>query len=266
MKKMIIACTCLLAACTAKQLTNNNTTATNNSIAINGKLFTTLFQQKAAEYRALCFQAYNVARYRLDEYKPLTSKPKAIITDIDETLLDNSPYEAHRVLQGKDYDAPSWNEWTAKGSADTMPGAVSFLKYAASKGVTIFYVTNRDEKERAGTIQNLKRFDLPNADDAHFMPRKESSSKEARRQSVFSTHEIILYLGDNLADFSALFDKKSPDERLRNTNFSAADFGNRFIVLPNPVYGDWESSLFNYNYNYTQAQKDSVIRSVLKSY
>ena len=265
MKKLLFISTCLLAACTTKQLATNNASP-DGTIAINGKIFTTLFQQKAAEYRALCFQAYNIARLRLDEYKAVTNKPKAIITDIDETLLDNSPYEAHRVLQGKDYDAASWFEWTAKASADTLPGSASFLKYAASKGVTIFYITNRDEKERANTIQNLKQFNLPNADELHYMPKQNTSSKEARRQAVFNAYEIVLLLGDNLADFSALFDKKTVDERLRNTNFSAADFGNRFIVLPNPVYGDWESSLFNYNYKLTQGQKDSVIRGVLKAY
>ena len=265
MKKLFFISTCLLTACTTTQLATNNTSP-GTGIAINGKIFTTLFQQKAAEYRALCFQAYNIARLRLDEYKAVTNKPKAIITDIDETLLDNSPYEAHRVLQGKDYDAASWYEWTAKASADTMPGSASFLKYAASKGVTVFYITNRDEKERVNSIQNLQRFNLPNADDAHFLPKQNTSSKEARRQAVFATHEIVLYLGDNLADFSALFDKKTTDERVRNTNFSAADFGNRFIILPNPVYGDWESSLFNYNYKLTQGQKDSVIRSVIKTY
>jgi len=265
MKKLIFISACFLSACTAKQITTGNNSPT-SSVTINGKIFTTAFQQKAAEYRALCFQAYNIARLRLDQYTATTTKPKAIITDIDETLLDNSPYETHRVLQGKDFDMASWYEWTAKGTADTMPGAASFFKYAASKGVTIFYVTNRDEKERAGTIQNLKRFNLPNADDAHFLPKQNVSSKEARRQAVFATHEIVLLLGDNLADFSALFDKKTVDERLRNTNFSAADFGTRFIILPNPVYGDWESSLYNYNYKLTQAQKDSVMRSVLKGY
>ena len=265
MRKLLFIGTCMLAACTTKQLTTT-LAPVNGTVSINGKIFTSLFQQKAAEYRALCFQAYNIARLRLDEYKPLTNKPRAIVTDIDETVLDNSPYEAHRVLQGNDYDPASWYEWTAKASADTLPGAASFLKYAASKGITIFYITNRDEKERAATIQNLKKFDLPNADDLHFMPKQNVSSKEARRQAVFNAYEIVLLLGDNLADFSALFDKKTVDERMRNTNFSMADFGNRFIVLPNPVYGDWESSLFNYNYKLTQGQKDSVIRGVLKTY
>ena len=253
-----------MAACSPKPLATNNNNS-NASIVANGKLFATIFQQRSAEYRALCFQAYNIARLRLDNYKASTNKPKAIITDIDETILDNSPYEAHQVLQGKDYEPASWSEWTAKGSADTMPGAASFFKYAASQGVTIFYITNRDDKEKESTIRNLKMFNMPNADDAHYLGKQNISSKEARRQSVLSTHEIVMLLGDNLADFSSLFDKKPEDERLRNTNFSAPDFGNRFIVLPNPVYGDWESAMYNYG-RYTIAQKDSVMKSLIKAF
>ena len=264
MKKIVFTGLLFLTACSTKQLATGSNTQ-NASIVADGKMYATIFQQKAAEYRALCFQAYNIARLRLDNYQPLTNKPKAIITDIDETLLDNSPYEAHQVLQGKDYEPASWYEWTAKASADTMPGSASFLKYAASKGVTIFYITNRDEKEKAATIKNLRLFNLPNADSAHFMSRQNTSSKEVRRQNVANSHEIVMLLGDNLADFSSLFDKKSVNDRLMNTNSSAADFGNRFIVLPNPVYGDWESVLYNYN-KYTLAQKDSVMKTILKTY
>lgn len=254
-----------LAACSPKPVATVINNIPTTSIVVDGKLFATIFQQKAAEYRALCFQAYNIARLRLDNYKPYSTRPKAIVTDIDETLLDNSPYEAHQVLQGKDYDPVSWNEWTGLGAADTMPGSASFLKYAASRGVTIFYITNRDEKERAGTLKNLKFFSLPNADSMHLMTRQSTSSKEARRLAVSATHEIVMLLGDNLADFSILFDKRTVDERLRNTDFSATDFGNRFIVLPNTTYGDWEPAMYKYN-KYTLAQKDSVMKAILKTY
>ncbi|HMG09519.1 MAG TPA: HAD family acid phosphatase, partial [Mucilaginibacter sp.] len=76
-----------------------NSTA-NTSIANDGKVWASLWQQRAAEYKALCFQAYNIARQRVDEgVKRISTKPLAIVTDIDETLLDNSPYDAKRGLQ-----------------------------------------------------------------------------------------------------------------------------------------------------------------------
>lgn len=264
MKKTLIIGILFLSACSSRHATVNTEPGT--PMIVHGKTFATFFQQHAAEYKALCYQAFNIARIRLDQYQPVSNLPKAIITDIDETVLDNSAYEAHQTLQGKDYDAASWLEWTNKAAADTVPGAPAFLKYAASKGVEIFYITNREEKERASTLQNLRQFGLPNADDAHFFPKVSGSGKEPRRQTVMATHEVIFLMGDNLGDFSSLFDKKTMDQRETNTDISMSDFGKKFIVLPNPVYGDWEGALINYNYKLTAAQKDSIIRSVLKSY
>ena len=236
-------------------------------IATQGKLFASLFQQRSAEYRALCVQTYNIAYYRLNETLHYTSssKPKAIITDLDETVLDNSPAEVRQDLQGKGFDITEWNKWTAKGEADTLPGSFSFFKYAALRGVEIFYISNRDENDRAGTLQNLQRFGFPNADNAHLLLRENTSGKEVRRQKVMADHDVVLLLGDNLSDFSDLFDKRSTDERLKTVRQLSAQFGNRYIVLPNPVYGDWENSIYQYK-SLTTAQKDSAIKSQLKSY
>jgi len=240
---------------------------TPGTLVPDGKLFTALFQQRAAEYKALCFQAYNIAHLRLDQaLQQSGSKPMAVITDIDETVLDNSPYAVHQGLQGKDYEAAGWMGWTSKAEADTLAGARTFFTYAASKHVEVFYITNRDEKERAATLQNLQKYGFPYADDAHLILKQTTSSKESRRQQVAATHNIVLLLGDNLADFSALFDKKTEEERLHNVQQNADLFGSKFIVLPNANYGDWEGALYHYNYQLTPAQKDSIIRASLKKY
>jgi 5'-nucleotidase (lipoprotein e(P4) family) len=264
MKKVASILIIFFSACT---VTKQAVTTPQNTIVVDGKIFTTIFQQRAAEYRALCYQAYNIAYLQLDRSLAKNNgKPKAIVTDIDETVLDNSVYAANRALQGKDYDAASWIEYTSKGIADTIPGAYNFLRYASSQGIEIFYITNREEKERSGTLKNLQTFGFPNADEAHLFTKQGSSGKESRRQTVAATHDIVLLLGDNLSDFSFLFDKKSVEDRFTSTNAVAALFGNRFIVLPNPVYGDWESALFQYNYSLSPAQKDSVLKSWLKGY
>lgn len=255
----------LFVACTAPK--NIITVkAEQPGIATQGKLFGSLYQQRAAEYHALCLQAYNIAQMRLVEALQHTSaKPKAIITDLDETALDNSLNEVHQDLQGKSFDPVQWAQWTAMAKADTVPGALTFFKYAASKNVEIFYITNRDEKDRAGTLQNLQRFNFPNADDAHLLVRQNTSGKEVRRQQVMADHEVVLLLGDNLSDFSDLFDKKSMEQRLLAVQQLSGQFGNRYIILPNPVYGDWESSLYQYK-QLTTAQKDSTIKSFLKTF
>ena len=267
MKKFAIIFLLLSGSCAAPRVSIVNNNANSSNSIVDGKLFATAWQQRSAEYRALCYQAFNIARLRLDQSgKESFAKPKAIMTDIDETILNNSPYEAHQLLQGKDYDEASWKAWTSMAAADTMPGALRFLQYASSKGVEIFYVTNRDENERVGTLRNLKKYDFPNADNEHLLLKQKISSKEERKKSIEENHTIVLLMGDNMNDFSFLFEKKQPDERAKVADNFAADFGNRFIVLPNPVYGDWEFSLYHYNYSLTPTQKDSVIKASLYSY
>ena len=237
------------------------------SIVNGGKAWAALYQQRAAEYKALCFQAYNIARERVDEaVKKHTGKPLAVVTDIDETLLDNSPYDAARAIKNLDYDSKTWKEWTAKAIADTVPGAPSFFKYAASKGIKVFYITNRDEDERATTLKNLQLYHLPDAVDANLFLRNGASSKESRRQQVLKTYQIVLLCGDNLPDFDALYDNKPSEEsRIATTEKLRKEFGSRYIVIPNPSYGDFEGALFKFNYKLTNAQKDSVVTALLKA-
>jgi 5'-nucleotidase (lipoprotein e(P4) family) len=167
---------------------------------------------------------------------------------------------------GKEYEPQAWFEWTSMAKADTVPGAPAFLKYAASKGIQVYYITNREEREREATLKNLTQFQLPNADVQHLLLKAGTSSKEARRQQVDKDYEIVMLLGDNLADFSDLFDKKTTAKRSSVVAASSVQWGDRFIVLPNPNYGDWEGALFNYNYKLTSHQKDSIYRTFFKTY
>ncbi len=241
-------------------------TADQLSIVNGGKVWALLYQQRAAEYKALCFQAYNIARLRLDDaLKQKSKKPLAIITDIDETVLDNSPYDAARSIKNKDFDLAGWKAWTAKGIADTVPGAPSFFKYAASKGVTVFYVTNRDEDEREGTTKNLQLYKFPNADKDHIILKQSISSKEARRQEILKKYNVVLYCGDNLPDFDSAYDNKPlQDNRNATTERLKRYFGYKYIVIPNPGYGDFENAFFG-NQKLNSAQKDSVLRTIIKT-
>ncbi|WP_158827151.1 5'-nucleotidase, lipoprotein e(P4) family [Mucilaginibacter lacusdianchii] len=263
MKKLTTAILSGLALLTACKVTKPTT---QTSLVNGGKVWSSLWQQRSAEYQALCFQAYNIAKLRLDEaLKEPGGKPLAVVTDIDETVLDNSPYDAMRAVNNQDYDVATWKAWTAKAQCDTVPGAPSFFKYAASKGVAVFYVTNRDEDERAGTIKNLQMYGLPNADNEHLILKTGSSSKESRRQQVLNKYNIVLLCGDNLPDFDVLYDNH-PTEQNRQavTQKLMQQFGSRYIVIPNPSYGDWEGATFNFNYKLSPAQKDSVIKAHLK--
>ena len=160
----------------------------------NGKLYAALFQQQAAEYDALCYQAYNIARLRLDEAlaKP-SDKPLAIVSDIDETFMNTSYYAVECGRNGTEFEYKTWEEWTTKAEATPLAGAVEFFQYAAQKGVQIFYVTNRKESERKGTTLNIKRYHFPFQGDDHLIFRTAERSKENRRLNIARNYNIVLF-------------------------------------------------------------------------
>lgn len=224
-----------------------------------------LWQQRAGEYRALCFQAYNYAHISLDRAKKKRSKkPKCIIVDIDETLLDNSPQSGQAILSKKGFDLAEWKRWTEMATADTVPGACSFLKYAASKKIEVFYISNRDQSEVSATIRNLKKFGFPDVDKDHLLFRDSTSNKEPRRKQVTATHHIIMLVGDNLSDFSTVFYQENKDTRTLVDQF-AKQFGTTFIMLPNPMYGDWEQSLYPKR-GLTEEEKAAIRLNAIKGY
>lgn len=224
----------------------------------------TLYMQKAAEYRSLAYQAFNIARLRFDatlEKKNVKKLPKAerkmpraIVVDIDETILDNSPAQAYSIANNAPFNLKDWYAWGDIRKAKAIPGAVDFLNYAVSKGAKIFYVSNRDGVQKPATIDNLKKVGLTDIADDNVILRASESGKEARRTAIAKTFRIVMLMGDNLDDFSNVFEKKSIADRFAETDKARDQFGDRFIVLPNAMYGTWENAIYDYG-RLTEAQK-----------
>jgi len=203
------------------------------------------WEQHSGEYMALSFQAYNFARISLNERlkASVPAKGGCVIVDIDETILDNSPFMATEVKKGVSFTPKDWSAWTSLAVADTVPGALGFLKYAASRQVETYYITNRTQEDYKATLANLQRLGFPFADEAHLIVNTVTSDKEPRRQKVMEKNEVLLLCGDNLSDFSNVFYREGRNTR-EEVEKAKAEFGTRFIVLPNPMYGDWEKLLY----------------------
>jgi 5'-nucleotidase (lipoprotein e(P4) family) len=231
-----------------------------------------LWTQSSGEARALAYQAFTLARMMLDRDLRLNRRSRmrrAIVVDVDETVLDNSRYQAMLVKNRLNYDAQSWTAWVNRKEATAIPGAVEFLRYAASRGVRVFYITNRKLLEKEATAANLKNLGVPDVNDQTLLVRTDanSSSKEARRQAVSAKYRIVLLMGDNLNDFAKLFENsKTVADRVAAVEQNKERFGTRFIALPNAMYGDWESAIYDYNLNLTEEEKAAKRKILLKSY
>ena len=169
----------------------------------------TLWMQTSAEFRALCYQTFNLAKMNLDMFLTAHtgSKTVAVIVDADETMIDNSAYEAFLVGKDFGYSSKTWTPWMAAAQATAIPGALEFLNYANKKGVEIFYVTNRKMVGYDGTEKNLKALGFPDVDKKHLLLRTGSSDKQERRDIVAKDYEIAFLMGDNLNDFASVFAK-----------------------------------------------------------
>ncbi|MDD3875645.1 MAG: 5'-nucleotidase, lipoprotein e(P4) family [Bacteroidales bacterium] len=223
-----------------------------------------LFQQRAAEYKALCYQAFNVASIMLDNDLAIDTitKPRALVFDIDETLLDNSPYEAKCVLDSISYPE-QWSEWCQLAAAKAIPGAVEFVNAALNKGYSIFYVSNRKAEFFEATKQNMLSEGFPLPSDEFLLMRTDENSKEARRISIEEKYHISMLVGDNLADFCTVFDNADLSERNAQTDNLKHKFGTKYIVLPNAMYGDWEMAVFDNNKDLSNEDKGKIRRDSL---
>lgn len=233
-------------------------------------LHAVLWVQTAVEFRAATLQAYARARQQLDaaladpawtaaleQGGDVSRLPPAVVLDLDETVLDNSPFQA-RAIQAQvaeraagrpseGFDAAAWDAWCAEARAGAIPGAVEFLRYARTRGVTPFFVSNRSADLEPATRRNLAALgiEVDDAPDTVLLRRERpewaASDKTARRTAVARTHRILLLVGDDLGDFvpsdgtvQSRAARLAPDE---------ARWGTQWIVLPNPMYGSWERAI-----------------------
>jgi acid phosphatase len=228
------------------------------------RLHSTLWVQTSAEYAVSSFQVFSLAAAQADAaiadpawtaLPDIQSRepdlPIAVITDVDETILDNSAFTARNILADRQYTGEAWDRWVSGQDADAVPGAVRYLDWLANqRGVTVFYVTRRKAVHEAATRGNLAKlgFPLSASKDTLLMDDERpgwGSQKNARRREIANRYRVIQMFGDNLSDFMDVPATASPEFRLQRARDSEPMWGTRWFLIPNPIYGDWETSLID---------------------
>ena len=198
------------------------------------------YQQQSAEVAALQIQGYNVARMRLETILEDAEDPArlAVVFDLDETVIDNTPLLARDLANCHQYDQwDTWRHWEREGEPALIPGAAEFLDYVDEQGVTISYISDRTDDQKDATIATLNDLDLPQVTEQSVQLL--GPPKEGRRSNVSADHQIVMLLGDSLPDFEAIFDVDSLSEQRDAVMANAEEFGSKWIVFPNAAYGAW---------------------------
>jgi 5'-nucleotidase (lipoprotein e(P4) family) len=217
----------------------------------NRALDANLYMQISAEYQACCYQAYALASERLKTLtgQPQSGKPKAVILDLDETVIDNRGYQSTILRNGWAFDPKLWLKWEKNHAADVVmvPGAKEFIEQCQQAHIAIVYISNRTEINRDGTKAILDRLGIA-VPDAQLLLNKSTTNtdKSTRRDQARELFNVVMIVGDNLRDFDESFkyDKtkgaKGRDDALKTQK---SKFGAEWIIIPNPAYGEWAKAL-----------------------
>jgi acid phosphatase len=241
----------------------------------------TLWVQNAAEYDALGLQAFKPATALLDmavadsswiastvqSPQQVSDLPPAVILDIDETVLDNSPFQARMIEQNSSFNPDEWTKWVLEGNADAVAGALEFTQAADKKGITVFFVSNRDAETEEATRENMEQLGFPldgDTDTVLLNSEQEdwNSNKINRRAVIEKDFRVIMLFGDDLNDFIPA-KNISEEERDRLINDHAEKWGKKWFILPNPTYGSWEQALYNFEGGLSAEQRESINKEKL---
>jgi acid phosphatase len=222
-----------------------------------------LWVQTSVEYRASAEQTYHLAEAALlrglddkhwtaalEQTGGFQNLPPAVVLDLDETVLDNSAFEARLVVDGQAYSEDAWAKWVNEQKAGLVPGAIEFLQFARANRVVPIYITNRicdPSKSDDSTVKLLRSLQLPlelAADQLLCADSKDVTDKMLRRKTVAGKYRILLLFGDQLGDFLQIPRELATLEG-RNKLYESNKklWGERWFQLPNPMYGSWEGAV-----------------------
>lgn len=237
------------------------------TVPANDNLNAVAWTQTAIEHDLIYLQTYRDAESRLlaalhdwqwdalgkaDRTTPIKGLKPAVVLDIDETVLDNSPYQARVIKSGGEFNEADWAAWCKEQQARAMPGAVEFTQFAAKHGIAVIYISNRAKDLDQATLANLRKAGFPVSGPEAFLGlgtvlegcEQAGTEKGCRRQLIAQHYRVLMQFGDQIGDFVDVLANTADGRRK-----AVADYlpwiGTRWFVLPNPTYGSWEPALFN---------------------
>ncbi|MEO8808838.1 MAG: HAD family acid phosphatase [Rhodanobacter sp.] len=247
------------------------------SVPADDNLNAVAWTQTAIEHDLIYLQTYRDAESRLlaalndpgwdalpksDRMVSSRGLKPAVVLDIDETVLDNSPYQARLVRSGGEFNEADWAVWCRAESARALPGAVEFTRFAASHGIAVIYISNRTKDLDLVTLANLRKVGLPVSSPEAFLGRgtvvegcdQVGTEKGCRRKLISRNFRVLMQVGDQIGDFVDVTANTAAGRTRAMTPY--LDWiGRRWFVLPNATYGSWEAALFNNDWNAPREQR-----------
>lgn len=244
------------------------------------------WSQTAIEHDLLYVQTYRDAQMQLlkalkdprwdalskdDRVAPLKGLKPAVVLDVDETALDNSPYQARLIQSGGEYNEADWAAWCKEEAARALPGAVEFTQFAAKHGIAVIFISNRAKDLDSVTLDNLRQVGFPVSGPEAFLGlgtfvegcEQIGTEKGCRRQLISRKYRVLMQVGDQIGDFTDVIANNAAGRQQAMAPYLKW-IGTRWFILPNATYGSWEPALFNNDWtlprNERRRQKEAALR------
>ena len=250
----------------------------------NDMLLATLWTQRSVEYRGNALTVFALARIRLDEAladkswtaAPVEQKgdyqalPPAVILDVDETLIDNSRYQVWMLKNNQTFSTKTWNQFCAAQVSTAIPGAVEFTKYADSKGVKVFYITNRGVETEKDTRENMAKLGFPMGGNVNTFLMQNGkpewgSAKGTRRAVITKDYRVLLNIGDNFGDFDDRY-RTSEADRLKAFDSDMAYWGRQWLMIANPTYGSFDTAPYGHDFKKSREEQRKAKWDLLETW
>ena len=250
----------------------------------NDMLLATLWTQGSVEYKGNALTVFALARIRLDEAladkswtaAPVEQKgdyqalPPAVILDVDETLIDNSRYQVWMLKNNQTFSTKTWNQFCAAQVLTAIPGAVEFTKYADSKGVKVFYITNRGVETEKDTRENMAKLGFPMGGNVNTFLMQNGkpewgSAKGTRRAVITKDYRVLLNIGDNFGDFDDRY-RTGDAERLKAFDSDMAYWGRQWLMIANPTYGSFDTAPYGHDFKKSREEQRKAKWDVLETW
>jgi 5'-nucleotidase (lipoprotein e(P4) family) len=194
---------------------------------------------KSSEYKAVCLQTYAAAWEKIETVATNATGPWAIVMDIDETVLSNGQYQIELNAKKASHSQEAWEAWVNRIEATPVPGTKAFiLKMRGLPIGRIIFLSSRFLRNVEATRRNLEQYGLTAKNDVSLLRKNREDTKAKRQKEVamssgrMASHgkvRVLAWFGDAAHDFP---------------NNVKLKWGRQKFMLPNPVYGSWESPIF----------------------
>ncbi|MGL5574166.1 MAG: 5'-nucleotidase, lipoprotein e(P4) family [Sarcina sp.] len=215
--------------------------------------------ENSGEAEALQYQAYNTATNSLSQMvKAPSSKPKAVILDIDETCLNNAPFQGWQLeTKQKDFNSEVWDKWVNYAEATAIPGSVDFTQYAKKEGVQVFYVSGRSPSQLNATIKNMNNLGFADVTEPNhiLLYTPPQVGKQPTFDQIEKNYDVVMFIGDSLTDMGETFNLKSNAQEKELVSQCKNDWGSKYICIPDPLYGNFANAIYGYK---VLSKKDQV--------